>query len=74
MPLEPLGKPLHDAYFNVREGEKVTMIHLFGIRYADEIKLCGASRRDLAITAGIQESYATEISKGVRLAQYVTVR
>lgn len=74
MPLETLGKPPHNAYINALEGEKVTMIHLFGIRYADEIERCGASCKDIAIKAGIQESYATEISKGVRLAKYVTVK
>lgn len=74
MPFETLGKLLHDAYFNALEGEKVTMIHLFGIRYADEIECCGASCRDIAIKACIKESYATEISKGVRLAKYVTVK
>jgi len=74
MPLETLGKLLHDAYFNAGEGEKITMIHLFGIRDADEIECCGAPCRDIAIKAGIRESYATEISKGVKLALYVTVK
>jgi len=57
-----------------RHAVRDTWIHLFGIRYADEIECCGTSCRDIAIIAGIKESYATEISQGVGLAQYVTVK
>lgn len=50
------------------------MIHLFGIMHAREIKNCDATPIDIARIAGIAESYGTEISKGVRLSRYVTVR
>lgn len=61
-------------YFESREGEAVAMIHLFGIKYAAEIKESGASMKGIAKAAGIRESYGTEISKGVKLAKFVSVK
>jgi len=52
--------------------EKVTQIHLFGIKYAEQIE--GMSLPELLILADMQESYQTEIRKGMRLARHVEVR
>lgn len=74
MNLHELGSILGDMYRTAPDGETVAMIHLFGVKYADEIKSLQASARDIAMAAGINESYATEINKGVHLAKYVTVK
>jgi 5-methylcytosine-specific restriction protein B len=74
MTLEDLGKKLHEMYFESDEGESVAMIHLFGVKYAKEIANLGVSKIDIAKAAGINESYGTEISKGVKLARYVRVK
>ena len=74
MTLQELGNILHNMYFDSEEGEAVAMIHLFGIKYANEINELGASKREIAKAAGIRESYATEISKGVKLSKYVHVK
>jgi len=74
MTLQELGKILHDMYSDSEDGEAVAMIHLFGVKYADEINDLGVSKRELAEAAGIGESYATEISKGVKLSKYVCVK
>jgi hypothetical protein len=66
-----LGRILGDMYNNAEEGEKVTMIHLFAIKYANEIRESGIAAKDIAEAAKIQPSYGTEISKGVRLSRYV---
>jgi len=71
MNIQELGEKLHDMYFNSEDGEAVAMIHLFAIKYADEILASGESMKAIATTANIQESYGTEISKGVKLAKYV---
>ena len=71
MELKELGEKLSDMYHNAPSGDKVAMIHLFGIKYADEINLSKISNKDIAIKANIPESYKTEISKGVKLAKYV---
>ena len=68
-----LAKKLNEMYFNSANGEAVAMIHLFGIKYASEIKQSGSTFRELADLAKIQPSYATEISKGAKLAKYVRV-
>ncbi len=47
------------------------MIHLFGIKYADEINRGGHSKKDIANSVNILESYGTEISKEVKLSKHV---
>ena len=69
-----LGEKLNDMYFRSEDGEAVATIHLFGIKYASEIKNSGESKKAIAKSAGIQESYGTEICKGVKLSKYVSVR
>ena len=67
-----LGKILADMYNNAEEGEKVTMIHLFGIQYHSEIR--EISTREIVEAAGIKDTYITEVNKGVNLAKYVIPR
>ena len=74
MTLVQLGQILNEMYFGSKDGETVAMIHLFGIKYAVEIKESGFSMKAIAKAAGIGESYGTEISKGVKLARFVEVR
>jgi hypothetical protein len=57
--------------------EIVVRIHLFGIKYANEI--AGISLQELTERAGISETYKTEIRKGeirkgMNLARYVQAR
>lgn len=74
MTLQKLGQKLKEMYFESKEGEAVVMIHLFGIRYASEIRESGESMKAIAVAAGIQESYGTEISKGVKLSKFVNMK
>ena len=53
------------------KGEAATMIHLFGIKYADKIRGCGESPHKIAELATGHHSYGTEINKGMNLARYV---
>ena len=71
MTLKELGDKLNSMYNNAPKGDSVAMIHLFGIKYANEILLNRFSKKDIANAARIPESYGTEISKGVKLAKYV---
>ena len=52
-------------------GRATTGIHLFGIKYADE--LSGLSVKEIVLKAGISDKYVTEVNKGRRLAEYVKV-
>ena len=71
MSIKELGEKLNEMYNNAPHGDAVAMIHLFGIKYSEQISKSGYSKKDIANSAGIQESYATEISKGMKLAKYV---
>ena len=46
MTINELGSALNDMYHNASKGEVVAMIHLFGIKYASEIKQCGFKKRN----------------------------
>ncbi len=74
MTLNELGSILRDMYHGAAGGDRVVMIHLFSIKYASEIAALDGSCKDVAMAAGINESYGTEIAKGVKLAKYVTVK
>lgn len=74
MTKQDLAQKLNEMYYNAPEGEKVSMIHLFGIKYSEEIKECSASTKEIAKAADIKESYGTEISKGVKLGHYVDIK
>lgn len=69
-----LGTILKEMYGNALDGEKVTQIHFFGVKYADEIKKNGISIAGIVKASGIRKSYNTEVNKGVKLAKYVVVK
>ena len=77
MNITELAKKLAEMYKNAPEGDRVAMIHLFGIRYAKEIKenhyasaeIVKTVRRDF--NSHFSASYDTEINKGIKLAKYV---
>ena len=71
MTLSELGTKLSEMYNNAPKGDAVAMIHLFGIKYANEIKQSNYSKRDIIEQSGISTSYLTELNKGVKLAEYV---
>ncbi len=72
MTVNQLGAILKDMYDNALEGEKVIMIHLFGVKYAEEIRDNNLSVRDIVIASGIGISYIAEVNKGIKLAIYVS--
>ena len=53
-------------------GDRVVRIHLFGIKRARE--LSSVSLKDLVDLAGIPQSYHTEVHKGMRLADWVSLK
>ena len=69
MNINELAAILRSAYHNAPDKAKVTAVHLFGIRYANELRHMLLS--DLVKKADIHQSYNVEISNGIRLAKYV---
>ena len=85
MDQQELARILREMYDNpvgarraaTGNARKKTMVHLFGIMYAEEIQKCGDSRtrtaRAIVQGAGIPKSYHMDIDRGRLLAEYVTV-
>ena len=53
-------------------GYKVVAIHLFGIKHEPDLR--HVSLPELVGEAGVQKSYAVEIHKGMRLAEFVRLK
>ena len=72
MTLEEAGRELREMYDTAPRGEQTTHIHLFGIKYADELH--GLTNQAIVDQSGIPNTYATEVAKGCRLARYVCLK
>jgi 5-methylcytosine-specific restriction protein B len=71
MQIERLATILNERVERAAKGERVTQIHLFGIEYADEI---GSAANQVAEASDIDDSYAVEIRKGMKLADHVSLK
>ena len=69
-----LGTILKEMYDNAPSGEKVMHIHLFGIKYANEITINGLNIKEIVKASTLQESYHTEVNKGIKLSKYVMLK
>ena len=71
-----LSRRLKKMYEDAGHRDSTTMVLLFGIKYAKELKSCGETMEKIARDASIgrtgrSSSYGTEINKGIRLARHV---
>ena len=70
-----LADTLSQMHHNAAEGNKSVAVHLFGIRYADEIRDCGASVTEIVSLSALRRTTLDrEVSKGMKLSKYVTLR
>jgi 5-methylcytosine-specific restriction protein B len=67
-----LTRLLYEAWSEAPEGSVVLRIHLFGIKYAEDLR--GMSLALLVDEAKVPGPYATEIRKAMRLSEYVTLK
>ncbi len=74
MGLSELATILNKMYNNPPVKERVAMIHLFAINYAKEIQDYNIAAAELVRAAGLNDSYHTEISKGIKLSKYVVCK
>lgn len=68
-----LGKKLREMY-DIKGANKSTMIHLFGIIYADEIRNSDLTPVEIVKAAQLPESYKAEVQKGMNLSMYVDLK
>lgn len=66
-----LGTILKKMYDNAPKGYQVANIHLFGVKYASVILENNYKIKDIVISSGLNTSYSTEVSKGIKLSRYV---
>ena len=71
MQINQVSKILAEMYENAKPKEQLLAIHLFGIKFADELERLSAN--EIALKAKSFKSYGTEIRKGMRLAKHVKV-
>lgn len=69
-----LGNILKELYCTAARGQQVANIHTFAIYYANVIERERLNKKEILRIAGLPETYQTEISKGINLAQYVEVK
>ena len=65
---------LRAMYDGAKRNEAACQVHLFGIKYAKELQECGCPLKEIVQLSGISMGYLSEVSKGVKLAQYVELK
>lgn len=69
--IDELGGILRRMYDGAPKGEKVANIHLFGIKYASDLRNAGITAGQVVKASGLAASYQVEVNKGMNLAKYV---
>lgn len=59
-------------YHSARGGMTVVTTHPFGIEFSDALQ--GHNLREICALANVPTSYGTELRKGMRLAEFVTLK
>ena len=72
MDLTEAARLLRHVHANAPEGKKLVYIHLFAIKYADEIRHLSHTR--LVDLSGIPTAYHVEIWRALNLAEYVELK
>lgn len=69
-----LAALLRAMYDGAKRNEAACQVHLFGIKYVKELQECGCPLKEIVQLSGISMGYLSEVSKGVKLAQYVELK
>ena len=72
MELAEAARLLRHVHATAPEGKKTVYIHLFAIKYADEIRNLSYTR--LVDLSGIPTSYHIEIWRALNIAEYVELK
>lgn len=72
MQTSELAAVFKGLYHEAAKGNTVVTIHLFGIKYANQLK--GHNLKDICTLADVPTSFATEIRKGMRLAEHIILK
>ena len=72
MEMMEAARMLRHVHQNAPQGKKVVYVHLFGIRYADELRDLPCAR--LIDLADVPTSYYMELWRARNLAEYVEIK
>lgn len=72
MTAEQLSKIFAQRYHSAAPGMTVVTIHLFGIEFAQALE--GHPLKEICAAADVPVSYGTELRKGMRLAEFVSLK
>lgn len=73
MTINQLGDELKEMY-NKSNKERVVNIHLFGIKRGNIILKNKYSCKEIINASGLKKSYIAELSKGIKLSNYVVLK
>lgn len=71
MEINELSKILSENYLNASNGDRVVQIHLFGVKYGKIIRERKYSVKDIINRSDLNESYISELNKGIKLSNKV---
>lgn len=69
--LEELGQILSGMYDSPDANNKVTTVHMFGIKYGAQIKKNNYAAAAIVAAAGLKSSYHAELSKGINIYESI---
>ena len=64
---------LQEMYDAAPRGDKTVTVHLFGIKYGQDIRASGLSVREISRRA-LKKNYEPVINDGIKLGKYVELR
>lgn len=72
MTISELSKEFSKRYHSAGDGLVVVTIHLFSIEFSSELD--GVNLKEFCALANVPSSYGTELRKGMRLSEFVTLK
>jgi len=69
-----LADILESYYDRARRNQTILQVDLFGIKFGPIIQENGLSIKKIVQLSGIGNSYITEVTKAVKLSEYVSIK
>lgn len=69
-----LGVILEEYYDRAKRNQTILQVDLFGIKFGPIIQENGLSIKKIVQLSGIGGSYITEVTKAVKLSEYVVIK
>ena len=74
MTLDEAARILRGMYDSAPRGSETLAVHLFGIRYGQEIRANGLTPSEIAEEAGLSKNWYAQVNDGINLASHVDLK